>query len=107
MPMINHTMLVSFTEPVSDDDLAEFVADVEAAMRASGIVRGFQSRRHIPVAGEENIPAFIATAVLQFLVADEADLAALFAAPGAGDVIHRWQALHPYRVAWVNHEVNA
>jgi hypothetical protein len=105
--MITHTMLVSFTDPIPDEDLDRFVSDIEDAMKDTGLVRSFQAQRHIPVAGEEAIPALIASAVLQFGVETEADLAALFAAPRAGDVIHKWQALRPYQVAWVNHEATA
>jgi len=105
--MINHTMLVAFASPISDDDLARFTADIEKPMRATGLVESFAVRRHIAVPGEEAIPAFIATAVLQFGVADVAALGALFAAPGIEEVIDTWQREHPYRVAWVNHEALA
>lgn len=105
--MINHTMLVSFTDTISDADLNQFFSDIEKAMRDTGIVETFSAQRHISVPGEEAIPAFIATAVLQFGVADRDDLATLFAAPGAGEVIHKWQAGHPYKVAWVNHQAAA
>ncbi|MFN3004143.1 hypothetical protein [Mycolicibacterium wolinskyi] len=105
--MITHTMLVSFADPIPDEELDRFVADIEKAMADTGVVRRFHAQRHIAVDGEQAIPAFIATAVLQFEVANEADLAALFAAPGAGPVIHTWQARRPYRVAWVNHETPA
>lgn len=105
--MITHTMLVAFGEPIPDDDLGRFCSDIEEAMRETGVVRGFRAQRHIPVAGEEAIPAFIATAVLQFQVEDESALSTLFSAPRADEVIHKWQALRPYRVAWVNHETAA
>ncbi|MBO1329989.1 hypothetical protein [Streptomyces sp. VRA16 Mangrove soil] len=101
--MIHHTMLVSFENSLPDADLDQFLQDIEKAMRDSGQLRTFSARRHIPVPGEEEIPALIATAVLQFGVADRDALAAAFAAPGAEEVIHRWQARHPYKVAWVNH----
>jgi hypothetical protein len=102
--MINHTMLVAFADPISDSDLALFTADIEQPMQATGLVRSFATRRHIAIGAEEAIPAFIATAVLQFGVDDVDALGALFAAPGIEEVIDRWQAEHPYRVAWVNHE---
>ncbi|WP_022899916.1 hypothetical protein [Humibacter albus] len=105
--MINHTMLVSFADPIADEDLDRYISDIGEAMTDTGVVRTFQAQRHIPIAGEDAIPAFIATVVLQLGVNDEADLAALFAAPRAGEVIHKWQALHPYEVAWVNHEAMA
>lgn len=105
--MITHTMLVSFADPIADSDLEQFFADIAKAVRDTGIVHAFSAQRHIPVAGEEAIPAFIATAVLQFGVADRDELASLFAAPGAGEVIRSWQARHPYKVAWVNHQAAA
>lgn len=105
--MINHTMLVSFQDPVPDADLDQFLSDIEQAMRATGVVVAFSAQQHIAMPGEDAIPAFIATAVLQFIVADRDALATMFAAPGAGDVIHKWQAQYPYKVAWVNHEVQA
>ncbi|HWK91955.1 MAG TPA: hypothetical protein VNR17_06790 [Luteimicrobium sp.] len=102
--MITHTMLVSFADPIPDDELDQFLSDIDAALQETGVVRTSSAQRHLPVPGEDAIPAFIATAVLQFGVETEDDLATLFAAPGAGDVIHTWQSRRPYRVAWVNHE---
>jgi hypothetical protein len=102
--MIYHTMLVSFSQPISTDDLAAYVADIEAPMAHSGLVRSFSSQRHIAVEGEEHIPAFIATAVIQLGVDDRDALSQLFAAPGIEQVIDTWQARNPYQVAWVNHE---
>lgn len=104
--MFTHTMLVSFTSPISDSVLDQFLHDIESAMNASGVVRTFSSYRHVAVPGEEAIGAFIATAVLNFGVDTQGDLATLFAAPGAIDVIHKWQADHPYKVAWVNYQAD-
>ncbi|MBY8876321.1 hypothetical protein [Actinacidiphila acidipaludis] len=101
--MIQHTMLVAFDEPIPDTELDRFLQDIEKVMLDSGHVQSSSARRHIPVPGEEAIPALIATAVLRFGVADQEALAAAFAAPGAEEVIHHWQARHPYKVAWVNH----
>ena len=97
-------MLVSFENPIPDADLDQFLVDIEKVMLDSGHVRTAASRRHIPVPGEEAIPALIATAVVRFGVDDLAALGAAFTAPGIEEVIHRWQARHPYQVAWVNHE---
>jgi hypothetical protein len=105
--MITHTMLVSFTNPIPDTMLDQFLADIEFVMRDTGVVETFSAQRHIPVLGEEVIPALVATAVLQFGVADRDALAALLAAPGAGAVIHTWQDRYPYQAAWVNHEALA
>lgn len=100
-------MLVSFTDSIPDAALDQFLADIESVMKDTGAVESFSAQRHIPIPGEETVPAFIATAVLQFGLADREALATLFAAPGASEVIHTWQARYPYKVAWVNHEVPA
>lgn len=97
-------MLVSFVNHISDDDLYQFLSDIERSMKDTGVVRSFTSHRHVPTPGEDSIPAFIATAVLNFTVDTRDDLAALFAAPGAIDIIHKWQSDHPYKVAWVNYQ---
>ncbi|MEX3646956.1 hypothetical protein [Mycolicibacterium porcinum] len=102
--MIRHTMFVSFDDPISDPELNQFLADIETATRDTGIVEAFSSQRHIPVSGEGEIPALVATAILQFDVADLNALEALFAASGTRAVIHKWQSRIPYRVAWGNHE---
>jgi hypothetical protein len=73
-------------------------------MLDSGFAESVVSRRHLPVPGEEEIPALIATAIIQFGLADMAALTKSFAAPGVHEVIEHWQARHPYRVAWANHE---
>ncbi|GAB6939822.1 hypothetical protein ACQP60_19755 [Isoptericola variabilis] len=104
--MITHTMLVSFDDAISDTELGQFLADIETSMRATGVVRTFSTHRHVPVPGEDAIPALVATAVLHFGVDDRDDLATLFAAPGAVDVVHKWKASHPYQVAWVNYEAD-
>lgn len=99
-------MLVSFDDPISEADLDQFLSDIEKSMRDTGVVRDVTSHHHVPVPGEDAIPAFIATAALTFAVATREDLAALFAAPGAIEVIHKWRADHPYSVAWVNYEAH-
>ena len=102
--MINHTMIVSFAEPLPEAELDQFLADIERVMLDSGLVQSAASRRHIPIPGEEEIPALIATAIVQIAVADTDALAKAFAAPGIGEVIEHWQSRHPYKVAWANHE---
>lgn len=99
-------MFVSFIHPITDVDLDQFLTDIEQSMRQTGVVHDFTKAHHIPVDGEEQIPAFIATAVLTFTVESREDLGALFTAPGAIDVIHKWKADHPYQVAWVNYEAH-
>lgn len=102
--MINHTMLVSFGRPVPDAELDQYLADIERALRATGVVQSFAAARHIQVPGEQAIPALIATVIVQIAVADREALGKAFAAPAIGEVIEHWQARHPYRVGWANHE---
>ncbi|MCL7381308.1 hypothetical protein [Streptomyces sp. 35G-GA-8] len=101
--MINHTMIVSFEQPLPDAELDQYLADIEQVMLDSGLVHSVATRRHIPVPGEEAIPALIATAIVRVTVADTDTLAKAFTAPGLHEVIGRWQSRHPYKVAWANH----
>ncbi|GAA2073132.1 hypothetical protein GCM10009801_26220 [Streptomyces albiaxialis] len=105
--MIYHTMLVSFDQPVPDAELDQYLADIERVMLDSGHVRSVAARRHLSVPGEEAIPAFIATVIVRLGLADTDALAKAFEAPGLHDLIQRWQARHPYKVAWANHEALA
>ncbi|NDZ78856.1 hypothetical protein G3I19_10015 [Streptomyces sp. SID10853] len=102
--MIKHTMIVAFDQPLPDTELDQYLADIERAMLESGLVQSFAARRHLPVPGEEAIPALIATAIVQVSLPDAEALAEAFASPGLHEVIGRWQSRHPYRVAWANHE---
>lgn len=103
--MINHTMIVSFTDPLPDEELDRYLADIERVLRETGVIESFAAARHIPVPGEEEIPALIATAIVQIAVADVDALAKAFAAPGIEEVIRDWQGRHPYKVGWANHAV--
>ncbi|WP_037855463.1 hypothetical protein [Streptomyces sp. NRRL S-340] len=105
--MIQHTMIVSFDQPLPSDTLDQYLADIEEVMRATGLVESAVTRRHLPVPGEEAVPALIGSAIVRFTVADLDTLAKAFTAPGLHEVIDRWQSRHPYRVAWANHEVMA
>ncbi|GAA0636422.1 hypothetical protein GCM10010174_67610 [Kutzneria viridogrisea] len=102
--MIHHTMIVSFEQPLLDTELDHYLADIERVMLDSGLAQSVVTRRHLPIPGEEAIPALIATAIVQVAVTDIDTLAKAFAAPGMHEVIDRWQARHPYKVAWANHE---
>lgn len=102
--MIQHTMIVSFEQAVPDPELDQFLADIEHAMVDTGLAQAVAARRHLPVPGEQDIPALIGTAIVQVAVADTNALAAAFRAPGVHEVIRRWQARYPYRAAWANHE---
>ncbi|MBY8887627.1 hypothetical protein K7472_22695 [Streptomyces sp. PTM05] len=102
--MIHHTMIVSFDQPLPSTALDQYLADIERVMLDSGFVQSVATRRHLPVPGEEAIPALIATAIVRVAVADTEALAKAFTAPGMHEVIDRWQARHPYKVGWANHE---
>lgn len=102
--MINHTMFVSFEQPLPAAELNQYLADIEQVMLDSGFVHSVVSRRHLPIPGEEAIPALIATAVVQFTLADMEALGKAFTAPGVHEIIDRWQSRHPYKVAFANHE---
>ena len=102
--MINHTMIVSFDQPLPDSELDQFLADIEQVMLETGLVQSVATRRHIRIPGEEAIPALIATAIVQFVLADIDALAKTFTASGVHEVIGRWKSRHPYQVGWANHE---
>ncbi|GAA1969600.1 hypothetical protein GCM10009754_48890 [Amycolatopsis minnesotensis] len=102
--MITHTMIVSFDKPLPDTELDQYLADIERVMLDSGLTQSVATGRHLPIPGEEAIPALIATAIVQVTVADTDALAKAFSAPGMHEVIDRWQSRYPYRVAWANHE---
>ncbi len=102
--MINHTMIVSFDQPLPDAELDQYLADIERVLLDTGFVQSVVTRRHIPIPGEEAIPALIATAIVQVTLPDTDALAKAFAAPGIGEVIERWQSRYPYKAGWANHE---
>jgi hypothetical protein len=102
--MINHTMIVRFDQPLPDTELNQFLTDIEMAMLDTGLAQSVATRRHIPIPGEEAIPALIATAIVQIAVTDTAALAKAFTAPGINEIIDHWQSRHPYKVGWANHE---
>jgi hypothetical protein len=102
--MINHTLFLSFTEPVTDDELAQALTDIETATTDTGLARSFAARPHLPVAGETEIPAFIGSAVIQIGLADLRSLEALFEAQAVTETFEAIRKRHPYRAAWVNHE---
>ncbi|WP_116198919.1 hypothetical protein [Amycolatopsis circi] len=102
--MITHTMIVSFDQPVPDPELDQYLGDIKQAMLATGFAESVETRRHLPIPGEDAIPALIASAIVQVTVADLDTLAKSFTAPELHEVIERWQARHSYRVAWANHE---
>lgn len=102
--MIYHTMIVSFNHSLPAAELDQYLVGIERLMLETGSVQSVVARRHIPMPGEEAIPALIATAILRVAVADTDALAKAFAAPGLHEFIGHWQSRHPYKVAWANHE---
>jgi hypothetical protein len=102
--MVIHTMLVSFTNPVSDSELGQALSHIEAATRATGVVESFAASRHLAVPGEEAIPAFIGSAILQIGLADLGALKTLFTTATVDEAFDSLREDHPYSVAWVNHE---
>ncbi|MEU5586616.1 hypothetical protein ACFYWU_13790 [Streptomyces chrestomyceticus] len=102
--MVNHTMIVSFDRPLPDTELDRYLADIERVMLDTGLVQSVVARRHLPVPGEEAVAALVATAIVQMVLPDTDALAKAFTAPGVHEVIEYWQARHPYKVAWANHE---
>jgi hypothetical protein len=102
--MINHTLFIAFDEPVSGDDLARTLADIDAAIAGTGLARSFAARPHQPIDGEAAIPAFIGSAIIQIGLPDVAALESLFAAQAVTATFEAIRERHPYRTAWVNHE---
>ncbi|MQY17227.1 hypothetical protein [Nocardia macrotermitis] len=102
--MINHTMIVAFDEPLPDTELDRYLADIEQAMLGTGLAQSVVARRHLAIPGEAEIPALIATAVIQFALPDLETLGKAFAAPSVHEIIDRWQSRYPYKVAFANHE---
>jgi hypothetical protein len=103
-------MIVTFSEPIPDYELDQFLKDVEQVMRDSGTIQAFEARRHVRVPADDHPPTpFTATgtAIVQFGYADIDSLNASYAAPGLREMIQRWQARFPYQVALVNHEALA
>lgn len=102
--MIHHTMIVSFTDSIPAAELDQFLKDIEQVMRDSGQIQTFAASRHIRVPAEDHSPMPTATAIVQIALADLDALNASFTTPGLEEVIQHWQARHPYKVVWANHE---
>lgn len=97
-------MIVSFTDPIPDAELDQFLKGMEQLMLDSGQMTSFAARRNIRIPADDHSPVFAATAIVQFGLADLDALNASFGAPGLEEFIQRWQSRHPYRVVWANHE---
>ncbi len=105
--MIYHTLLVQFTNEIPGADLDQYLADVEKATNDTGVLESFAAQKHVRVQGEEAIPAFIATVIIQLGVADLDALATLFSAPAVDEVFDTWRTRQPYSAAWANHQALA
>ncbi|PXY29877.1 hypothetical protein BAY59_11520 [Prauserella coralliicola] len=102
--MLNHTMIVSFDQPIPDAELDQYLKDIENLMLGSGHVQTFSARRHIRVPTDDHSPVFVASAIVQLGVDDLDALNAVFTVPGAEDLIQRWQSRYSYKAVWINHE---
>jgi len=103
--MIRHTMLVRFTDGIPDPELDQFLKEIEETADATGALRSFAAQRHIRVPGEEAIPAFIATVLVQLDVTGLDAFSTLLGDPAVREVFGTWRARRSFDVAWVNHEV--
>jgi hypothetical protein len=102
--MIIHTMLLSFADHISSEELRQALSDIEEATRATGVVESFAAAPHLAVPGEEEIPAFIGTAILEIGLADLGALKTLFTTPSVDEAFDSLRERRPYSAAWVNHE---
>ncbi|TWH75086.1 hypothetical protein JD78_03637 [Modestobacter roseus] len=104
MCMIQQTLFISFDEPLAGDEAVAALAGIEAAIERSGLTRSLVIRPHLAVPGEEDIPAFIGSVVLQVGLPDLEALGQLFAATDVTASFDELREVHPYTTAWVNHE---
>jgi hypothetical protein len=102
--MIQQTLFLSFDEPLTGDDVVKALSGIEAAITQTGLTQTLAVRAHRPVPGEENIPAFIGSAILQISLTDLDTFGELFAAEEVTQSFDDLREQHPYRAAWVNHE---
>ncbi|MFE2373721.1 hypothetical protein [Streptomyces sp. NPDC059398] len=102
--MIHHTTIVAFDNPIPTSDLDEYLTEFEELVRGSGVVESVTTRHHIRVPGDDHAPVAVASAVVQMRLTGLDALNAVYALPGAVDLIKRWQARHPYKAIWANHE---
>ncbi|SPL99074.1 unnamed protein product [[Actinomadura] parvosata subsp. kistnae] len=97
-------MIVAFESPIPASELDRYLKEFEELVMGSGVAESFAARHHIRVPGDDHAPVAVASAILQLRLADLDALHATFTMPGAADLIKRWQARHPYKAIWVNHE---
>lgn len=102
--MIQQTLFISFDEPLTGDGVVKALAGIETAIAETGLTQTLALRPHVAVPGEEDIPAFIGSAILQVGLADLNALGELFASTTVTQSFDDLRAQHPYKAAWVNHE---
>ncbi|WP_327174327.1 hypothetical protein OG599_02850 [Streptomyces sp. NBC_01335] len=102
--MIHHTMIVAFDEPIPSDELDAYLQGLEKLTASTGTFHSFAARTHLRAPSDDHAPVAVASAVVQFALADLDALDAAFALPGIGEFIAGWQARRPYKAIWVNHE---
>ncbi|MDQ0785054.1 hypothetical protein [Streptomyces sp. B3I8] len=102
--MIHHTMIVAFDSPIPASELEQYLKEFEELVAASGLIETCVVRPHLRVPGDDHAPVAVADAIVQLGVSDLDALEASFAMPGVGEFIGRWQARHPYKAIWANHE---
>lgn len=102
--MIHHTMIVAFDRPIPPSELEQYLKEFEELVTGSGLVDSCAVRPHLRVPGDDHAPVAVADAIVRLGVADLDALNASFAMPGVGEFVARWQARHPYKAIWANHE---
>ncbi|MEU1085998.1 hypothetical protein ACFYPN_17070 [Streptomyces sp. NPDC005576] len=102
--MIHHTMIVAFDEPIPTNELDAYLEELEELAMDTGAFESFGARRHLRVPGDDHAPVAVASAVVRFGLADLDALNTAFTLPGIREFIDRWQARHPYKAIWANHE---
>nr|WP_280888652.1 hypothetical protein [Streptomyces sp. LBL] len=88
----------------SQRELEEYLKGLEELTMGTGAFQSFAARHHLRVLGDDHAPVDIASAVVQFGLADLDALNIAFTLPGIGEFIDSWQARRPYKAIWVNHE---
>jgi hypothetical protein len=97
-------MIVSFTDPIPEGELDQFLKEMEQLTRDSGLVQAFAARPNIRVPADDHSPVFAASAIVRIGYADLDALNASFTTPGLEEFIKRWQSRYPYKPVWANHE---
>jgi hypothetical protein len=101
--MITHTLVFSFPVEMSAEEQDQFFIEIRQLMVDQGGAARFEHHAHLPAAGDEYAPVFVASAIaqVQFSDLDQVDTAS--ALPELQASIGRWQSRYPYKVVWANH----